>query len=97
LLAIRSGKTGSRFANTMAGAVNAYEQLRNRYLDVGGDYSILLPHYTNSTTAARILQRQFNLLLGRNDLRHDPMTNGVRCVHSLRHSAICMRIILSRG
>ena len=39
----------------MAGAVNAYEQLRNRYLDVGGDYSILLPHYTNSTTAARIL------------------------------------------
>jgi len=52
----------------MAGAVNAYEQLCNRYLDVGGDDYIFLPHYTNSTTAARILQRQFNLLLGRNDL-----------------------------
>ena len=81
----------------MAGAVNAYEQLRNRYLDVGGDDYIFLPHYTNSTTAARILQRQFNLPLGRNNLRRDPMTNSVRCVYGLRHSAFCMRIIMSHG
>ncbi len=79
----------------MTGSVKDYEQLRNRYLDVGGDDYILLPRYAIRTTAARILQRKFNLPLGRDDLRYDPMTNSVRCVYSLRYSAFSMRIILS--
>ena len=37
----------------MAGAVNAYEQLRNRYLDVGEDDYFFLTRHTNSTTAQR--------------------------------------------
>ena len=94
-LAIRSGKRGSRLANTLTGSVKDYEQLRNRYLDVGGDDYIFLPRYTIKITAARILQRKFNLPLGRKVLRHDAMTNSVRCVYSLRHSAFSMRIILS--
>jgi integrase len=97
LVTIRSGKTGFRIANTMFGAVSAYERLRKRYPNAGGDDYIFLPDYTNRATAARIFQRQFNLLLDRTGLKHDPITNTDRSVYSLRHTAICMRIILSHG
>ena len=97
LVTIRSGKTGFRIANTMAGAVNAYQRLKRRYPKAGGDDYIFLPDYTNRATAARIFQRQFNLLLDRTSLKHDPMTNSDRSVYSLRHTAICMRMILSHG
>jgi hypothetical protein len=43
-------------------------------------------------TGARIFQRQFNLLLERTGLKHDPVINTHRSVYSLRHTAICMRI-----
>jgi hypothetical protein len=33
----------------------------------------------------------------RTDLKHDPVTDTERSVYSLRHTAICMRIILSHG
>ena len=97
LVTVRSGKTGFRIANTMSGAVAAYQRMRKRYPDAGGDDHIFLPHYANRATAARIFQRQFNLLLDRTGLKHDPMTNSDRSVYSLRHTAICMRIILSHG
>ena len=97
LVTIRSGKTGFRIANTMSGAVNAYQRLKRRYPKAGGDDYIFLPDYTNRATATRIFQRQFNLLLDRTSLKHDPMTNSDRSVYSLRHTAICMRIILSHG
>ncbi len=41
--------------------------------------------------------RQFNVLLSVTGLKHDPATNTVRTVYCLRHTAICMRIILSHG
>ena len=97
LVSIRSGKTGFRITNTMSGAINAYERLKKRYPDAGGDDYIFLPHYTNRATAARIFQRQFNLLLDRTGPKHDPMTSSNRSAYSLRHTAICMRIILSHG
>ena len=97
LVTIRRGKTGFRIANTMFGAVSAYERLCKRYPNAGGDDYIFLPNYTNRATAARIFQRQFNLLLDRTGLKHDPMTKTDRSVYSLRHTAICMRIILSHG
>jgi hypothetical protein len=59
--------------------------------------SVRPPNYANRATAARIFQRQFNLLLERTDLKHDFMTNSNRSVYSLRHTAICMRIILSHS
>jgi multidrug resistance efflux pump len=40
---------------------------------------------------------QYNALLERCHLKHDRYTNTVRTVYSLRHTAICMRIILSKG
>ena len=59
LVTVRDGKTGFRVANTMPEAVTAYERIRLRYPDVGGEDYIFLPGYPN-ITAARIIQRQFN-------------------------------------
>ena len=47
--------------------------------------------------AARIIQRQFNAALERAGIKHDPFTDTDHTVYSLRHTAICMRIILSEG
>ena len=96
LVTVRNGKTGYRVANTMSGAVSAYERIRARYSDAGGEDYIFLPEYTNRATASRIFQRQFNQLLDDTGLKHDPVTETERSVYCLRHTAICMRIILSQ-
>jgi hypothetical protein len=97
LVTIRNGKTGFRIANTMPGAVTAYERIRNRYPDAQGEDYIFLPQYANRSTAARIFQRQFNYLLDAAAIKHDPITKQDHTLYSLRHTAICMRIILSEG
>ncbi len=97
LVTVRNGKTGYRVANTMSGAVSAYERIRKRYPDAAGEDYLFLPDYPNRATASRIFQRQFNLLMERTGLKHDPITDTERSVYSLRHTAICMRIILSHG
>jgi integrase len=97
LLTVRNGKTGFRVANSMPGAVSAYERMKKRYPDAGGEDYIFLPDYPNRETAARIFARQFNVLLDKTGLKHDPITNTQRSVYCLRHTAICMRIILSHG
>jgi len=97
LVTVRNGKTGFRVANSMSGAVSAYERIRKRYPDVGGEDYLFLPNYANRATAARIFARQFNVLLDETGLKHDPVTNTERSVYCLRHTAVCMRIILSHG
>jgi hypothetical protein len=97
LVTIRNGKTGFRTANTMPGAVTAYERMRERYPDSKGEDYVFLPGYKNRSTAARIFQRQFNYLLDKAAIKHDPFTNQDHTIYSLRHTAICMRIILSEG
>lgn len=97
LVTIRNGKTGFRVANSMSGAVAAIERCRQRYPDASGEDYLFMPHYKNRATAARLFARQFNLLLKVTALKHDPTTDTKRTVYCLRHTAICMRIILSHG
>jgi hypothetical protein len=97
LVTIRNGKTGFRTANTMPAAVTVYERIKTRYPEAKGEDYIFLPNYKNRHTAARIFQRQFNYLLDAAKLKHDPFTNQDHTIYSLRHTAICMRIILSEG
>ena len=97
LVTIRNGKTGFRTANTMPAAVTVYERIKFRYPNAKGEDYILLPGYVNRQTAARIFQRQFNYLLDAANIKHDPFTNQDHTIYSLRHTAICMRIILSEG
>jgi hypothetical protein len=97
IVIVRNGKTGFRAANTMSGAVPVYERIRKRSPDATGEDYIFLPQYENRQTAARIIQRQFHELLSRTGFDKDPTTQSAHTLYSLRHTAICMRIILSEG
>ena len=97
IVTVRDGKTGYRAANTMEAAVSVYERICSRHPDHTPDDYIFLPQYPNRTTAGKIIQRQFSALLDRSDLHIDPFTNKAHTLYSLRHTAICMRIVNSHG
>jgi Phage integrase family len=98
IITIRKGKTGHRIVNTMPAAVSVYDRIKSRNKEGSAtDDFIFLPRYKNRATAKQIIQRQFNALLERCKLKKDRYSNSVHTVYSLRHTAICMRIILSHG
>ena len=97
IVIVRDGKTGFRAANTMSGAVPVYKRIQKRCPDAKGEDYIFLPQYENRQTASRIIQRQFHELLVRTGFDKDPTTQSTHTLYSLRHTAICMRIILSEG
>ena len=98
ILTIRNGKTGHRISNTMEAAVSVYERIVKRYPkhSTPTDY-LFLPQYSNRGTASRIINRQFNEVLAQGNLKHDPFTKSDHTLYSLRHTAICMRLVLSGG
>lgn len=97
IVIVRNGKTGFRSANTMSAAVSVYKRICKRYPDAKGEDYIFLPQYKNRQTAAKIIQRQFHELLSRASLEKDVISGSKHTIYSLRHTAICMRIILSEG
>ena len=97
IVVVRDGKTGFRAANTMPGAVAVYERIRKRNPDARGEDYIFLPRYSNRVTASKIIQRQFKELMTRAHVEDDPISGMKHTIYSLRHTAICMRIILSEG
>lgn len=97
IVTVRDGKTGYRAANTMEAAVSVYERICSRHPDHTPDDYIFLPQYPNRTTAGKIIQRQFSALLDRSNLHIDPFTDKAHTLYSLRHTAICMRIVNSHG
>ena len=96
-MVVRDGKTGFRAANTMPGAVAVYERTRKRNPNARGEDYIFLPQYQNRVTASKIIQRQFKELMTRARVEDDPISGMKHTIYSLRHTAICMRIILSEG
>jgi len=97
LLTIRDGKTGFRIANSMEAAVSIYQRIKQRYPKAAPEDYLFLPSHKNRTTAAQIFREQFNKALEVAKMKFDPYTNQDHSVYSLRHTAICMRIILSHG
>jgi hypothetical protein len=97
IVTIRKGKTGHRIINTMPAAVSVYGRIKSRNKGVTTDDFIFFPAYENRSTAKQTVQRQFNALLKRSQLKKDRYSTSVHTVYSLRHTAICMRIILSHG
>ena len=81
----------------MSGAVSVFQRILKRYPHAKGEDYIILPQYKNRQTAARIIQRQFHELLRRAHLETDVISQSRHTIYSLRHTAICMRIILSEG
>ena len=97
IVTIRDGKTGYRASNTMEAAVSVYERICSRRPNFAPEDYIFLPDYANRTTAGKVIQRQFSALMERADLQIDPFTGKAHTLYSLRHTAICMRIINSQG
>ena len=97
VVTVRDGKTGYRAANTIPAAVSVYERIKQRNPNADGEDYIFLPEYLNRTTAAKIIQRQFGELMDRSVLKVDKSTGKTHTLYSLRHTAICMRIINSEG
>jgi hypothetical protein len=97
-LTIADGKTGYRVSSTMPAAVGVYQRIAKRYPDLSGpeDY-LFFPQYRNRSSAKRIIQRQFNELLKACDLKQNPVFEYSHSLYSLRHTAICMRLTLSKG
>jgi hypothetical protein len=81
----------------MPAAVSAYNRIKMRHQGYQNDDFLFLPAYKVRSNAKRTMQRQFNALLERCHLKQDCYANTVRTVCSLRHTAICMRLILSEG
>lgn len=96
-LTIRNGKTGFRFSSTMEAAVSVYERVCIRHPDAEPETPLFLPEYKNRLTARDVVKRQFKELLKRADLLIDPDTKKPFALYSLRHTAICMRIVNSQG
>lgn len=97
IVTVRDGKTGFRAANTMEAAVSVYERIRQRYPTAKPDDYIFYPHWANRTTASSMVQRLFNEVLRKSELETDAVTGKTHTLYSLRHTAICMRIINSHG
>jgi hypothetical protein len=81
----------------MPAAVSVYERIQARYPDAKGEDYLFLPKYKNRQTAGKIIQRQFKKLLTRAGLELDVHTGKEHSIYSLRHTAICMRIVNSHG
>ncbi len=71
--------------------------IRKLHPDATGDDYVFLPQYKNRHTAAKIIQRQFHAVLQRAGIEVDPFTGRKHTLYSLRHTAICSRIIHSAG
>lgn len=98
LLTIRDGKTGFRNSNTMEAAVTVYQRIKDRYPNQSGpDDYLFFPMYKNRATAKRNIQRQFHEAVKRAELTVDPVFDQAHSLYSLRHTAICMRLVLSKG
>ena len=96
ILTIRKGKTGHRVTNTLEAAVSVYERCRERHPDAKPDEYVFLPDYPNRETARNIIGRQFHALLKRAHIQQND--HGVpHSLYSIRHTAICMRLVKSKG
>jgi hypothetical protein len=97
IVTVRDGKTGYRAANTMPGAVAPYRRAQKRYPNAAPEDYVFLPHYANRQTASKVIQRQFHELLMRAGIVTDVFSGQKHTLYSLRHTAICMRLVLSGG
>ena len=97
ILTIRQGKTGWRMSNSMEAAVSVFERIRQRNPDAKPTDFLFFSDYENRSTAKRIAARQFKAVMDEAGLKSDPETGEKYALYSLRHTAICMRLINSQG
>ncbi len=95
LVTLKKGKTGYRVVSSMAGAVSVFERLSKR--DHKPDDYLFFPHLPNRTSASNYMARMFRVVLKEAALEKDEYGAGAHTLYSLRHTSICMRLVLSEG
>lgn len=91
------GKTGFRYVDTLEACVTIYERILERNPKYEEDDYLFYPQYKNRQTAQRIAQRTFSHILEVSKLKTDRDTDEQRSLYSLRHTAIQMRLVKSKG
>ena len=97
IVTVRNGKTGYRGANTMPAAASVYERIKERHPNHSSEDYIFYPEYNNRQTISAMVQRLFKKVLDELGLERDVFTEKKHTLYSLRHTAICMRIVNSEG
>ena len=94
---LKKGKTGFRYVSSLQVAVDIFKKLFefNTPFTKQDDY-IFQPTYRNRTSAMRNMQRQFNYILEKCDLKNT-YDGQVRTPYSLRHYALQTRLLKSKG
>ena len=91
-----SGKTGFRYVSTMPDAVDFYAKLQSLKPHCEPTDYLFFSGYLNRSTAIRNVNRQFNYILDRCNLKE--MSAGEsRSVYALRHYSLQTRLTNSRG
>lgn len=97
LVTVKRGKTGYRLATSMENAVDVYQRICARYPNAKPSDYLFFPSYEKRSTVRDIVNRQFGQVLQKAGVTNDPVAGLKYSVYSLRHTAICMRIILGGG
>ncbi len=95
LIYLKKGKTGFRVVNSMPAAVNVFQRQEKKQ-HKPEDY-LFLPHLSNRVSASAAMGRMFRVVLQKAALKKDEYGSGAHTLYSLRHTAICMRLVLSGG
>ena len=91
-----NGKTGFRSVSTMPDAVDFYLKLREMKDAYGQKDFVFFSDYPNRRTAIRNVNRQFNYILERCDLKKTS-TGDDRNTYGLRHYSLQTRLTKSKG
>jgi hypothetical protein len=95
LLVRVKGKTGFRTVVSMPAAVTVFNRLAKREHSPN-DY-LFMPQIKNRTNASNYMGRMFKHVLKKAKIFPDELTAGRYTLYSLRHTSICMRLVLSKG
>jgi integrase len=95
LITLRRGKTGYRVINSLPAAVSVFNRLSKRKHQPS-DY-LFQPTVTNRSYAAAYTGKMFRVALKCAGIERDLYSSGALTLYSLRHTAICMRLVLSEG
>lgn len=97
IINIADGKTGFRPVISTEAAVSTYQRICRRYPKREPSDYLFMPTYKNRSTASAILGRQFSEVVRHAKIVNDRYANQKHSLYSLRHTAICLRLVLSEG
>ncbi len=97
IINIADGKTGFRPVISTEDAVAIYQRICKRYPKHQPSDFLFMPTYKNRSSVSSILGRQFREVVRRAKIGKDRYSKQDHSLYSLRHTAICLRLVKSEG